>query len=228
MAGHGAVIPRSALTKRDRDEMFALFRTYFANVRRGAFERDLAEKESAVVLRDDRGVIDGFSTLLRFEARGCVVFFSGDTIVARHRRSTPDLCRLWLRHVLELGKDADREVYWFLISSGFRTYRMLPVFFREFHPRFDGRSPRASKPLLDSIASQRYGRAYDPSTGIVRLATPSPLRDAIAGLESRGDRDPHVRFFASANPGHPNGDELACLVRVDPHNLTAAGLRLLR
>ena len=37
--------------------------------------------------------------------------------------------RLWLRHVHAFATTTTREVYWFLISSGFRTYRFLPIFF---------------------------------------------------------------------------------------------------
>jgi hypothetical protein len=35
-----------------------------------------------------------------------------------------------------------------------------------------------------------------------------------------------VAFFARRNPGHERGDELVCLARVAPDNLTALGRRL--
>lgn len=198
--------------------MFALYTTYFATSDRVTFERDLAEKEWVILLYDDDGSIDGFSTLMRMRIGEATVFFSGDTIVARHRWGTLDLPRLWARHVF---RAADANTYWFLISSGWRTYRFLPLFFRDFYPR-----DRAMKPLLDSIARARYGDAYDARTGIVRLATPAPLREGVSDPASRM-HDPHVRFFLEANPGHADGDELACLVRVDVANLTSAGLRMI-
>jgi hypothetical protein len=40
-------------------------------------------------------------------------------------------------------------------------------------------------------------------------------------------RDPLVEFFIKMNPGHSQGDELACLVPISPSNLTRAGLRML-
>jgi hypothetical protein len=240
LAEADAVVLREELSARDRDEMFALFSTYFAGVTRGVFERDLKEKEWVIVLRDERGRVDGFSTLMRFEHEGRTVFFSGDTIVAEERRGTPELSRLWVNHVRAAAQRTDGEVYWFLISSGYRTYRFLPVFFRDFHPRFDGRSPELAS-LLDGIATRRFGEAYDRETGIVRLAHPSPLRTPHPGPlparrgegarragEGRAAHDPHVRFFLAANPGHARGDELACLVRVAEDNLTPAGARMLR
>jgi hypothetical protein len=212
------VIARSELTRRDRDAMFALYTTYFATTDRIAFERDLAEKDWVVLLSDDDGNIDGFSTLLRTRVGDATVFFSGDTIVARHRWGSFDLPRVWSRYVF---REAGENAYWFLISSGWRTYRFLPLFFREFYPR-----DVAMKPLLDRVASARFGDAYDARTGIVRLATPAPLRDGVSDPASRM-HDPDVRFFVEANPGHADGDELACFVRIAPDNLTPAGLRMI-
>jgi hypothetical protein len=212
------VLERAALTRRDRDAMFALYTAYFATTDRIAFERDLAEKEWVILLCDEGGGIEGFSTLMRMEVGGATVFFSGDTIVARHRWGTFDLPRMWGRHVFA---EAGENAYWFLISSGYRTYRFLPLFFRDFYPR-----DRAMKPLLDCIAEKKFGDAYDPRTGVIRLATPAPLRDGVSDPGARM-HDPHVRFFVEANPGHADGDELACLVRIGTDNLTHAGLRMI-
>jgi hypothetical protein len=211
------VVRRAALTRRDRDAMFALYTTYFATSDRVTFERDLAEKEWVVLLADDEGTIEGFSTLMRIGVGDATVFFSGDTIVARHRWGSFDLPRTWSRHVFA---HADANAYWFLISSGWRTYRFLPLFFREFYPR-----NAELKPLLDTIAMSRFGESYDVRTGVIRLAIPAPLRDGISDPEARLS-NPHVRFFLEANPGHADGDELACLVPIRPDNLTSAGQRM--
>jgi hypothetical protein len=219
---------RRALTSTDRDEMFALFSTFFV-AKRDVFERDLDEKEWVVVLRDEEGRIDGFSTLMRMDVDDVAVFFSGDTVVARHRWGTYDLPRFWARHVFSVAATlAPREVYWFLISSGYRTYRYLPVFFREFFPAFDRPTPVGVRSLIDRIARAKFNGSYDPEAGIVRLATPAPLLDGISDPQVRLVRDPHVRFFVERNPNHAAGDELACLVRVSPENVTPAGKRMIR
>jgi hypothetical protein len=82
------------------------------------------------------------------------------------------------------------------------------------------------KPLLDRVAAAKFGSAYDPRTGVIRLATPAPLREGVSDPGLRMN-NPHVRFFVEANPGHAEGDELACLVRIDVDNLTPAGLRMI-
>ena len=212
------VVRRAALSRRDRDAMFTLYTTYFETGDRVTFERDLAEKEWVILLTAEDGQVEGFSTLMRMRVGEATIFYSGDTIVAPQRWGSFELPRVWSRHVFA---EADANTYWFLISSGYRTYRFLPLFFREFYPR-----DQAMKPLLDRIAISKFGDAYDAGTGVIRLATPAPLRSGLSDPELRMN-NPHVRFFVEANPGHANGDELACLVRIHPDNLTSAGRRMI-
>ena len=229
----GRVRPVSDLTASERDEMHALLGSYFEQVSRARFEADLTEKESAILLTDGAsGAVQGFSTLMRMQVqvgeRRVVAFFSGDTIVARDHWGETLLPRLWARHVFGLAESIKgAEVYWFLISSGYKTYRFLPVFFREFYPAFDRATPPAVKQVLDSLALQKFGAEYDAARGVVRFAQPSPLRSSVAELTGRRLRDPHVAFFVAANSGHAEGDELACITRVVPENLTPAGRRML-
>ena len=94
------------------------------------------------------------------------------------------------------------------------TYIQEPPFFQDLDVE--------AAPIA-AIAGARYGRRFDGR--VVRLAHPTPLRAGVADLTAHRLRDPHVAFFASANPGHGAGDELACLTHVHPGNLTEAGLR---
>jgi hypothetical protein len=115
---------------------------------------------------------------------------------------------------------------WLLITSGFRTYRFLPVFWREFYPRHDVPASPHWKHTIDQLASERFGQRYDPGAGIVRLDHPQRLRGGLAGIPVGRDNDPHVAFFAARNPGHARGDELACVTELTPGNLTPAGRRM--
>jgi hypothetical protein len=81
--------------------------------------------------------------------------------------------------------------------------------------------------ILDALAMAKFGAAYDATRGVVRLPGATPLRHGVAEITPRRLRDPHVAFFVAANPGHARGDELACLVRVTPDNVTRAGRRML-
>jgi hypothetical protein len=231
----GSVVPRESLTTVDRDRMYDLLSTYFAGTMRDRFESDLQEKESVVLLRDARGWIQGFSTYMRIETpidgQDIVAFFSGDTIVAREYWGETILSRLWSQTVFT---EADRivaerpaaQVYWFLICSGYKTFRFLPLFFREFYPHPAAATPPDISTILHSLGHRKFGPHYDPTCGIVRLPHATPLRHGVADLTVHRLRDPLVAFFTAMNPRHTEGEELACLTRISRTNLTRAGERL--
>ena len=134
--------------------------------------------------------------------------------------SSPDLPRHWIAAVRGLG--ARR---WLLLTSGFRTYRLLSTFWRSFVPRHDGEAP-GQLALRDMLALERFGPQFESATGVVRVAHPTPLRPHLAGVPPGRLRDPHVRHFVMLNPGHIAGDELACLCDLADDNLTPAGRRM--
>jgi hypothetical protein len=214
--------------------MYVLLAHYFANVTRPQFEQDLAEKEWVVLLTDTvTGHIQGFSTLMRLritvDDQPVVAFFSGDTIIHRDYWGEVELPRLWGRHVFRLAESAGVEarVFWFLISSGYKTYRFLPVFFREFYPTYLRPTPPAIKRILDNLARLKFPAEYNSERGLISFAKAAPLRPGVAEVTPRRLKDPHVAFFVAANPGHARGDQLPCLVELSRTNLTVAGRRML-
>lgn len=221
------------LTATERSQMYALLADYFVNVTQPHFEADLAEKEWLILLTDTAtGQIQGFSTLMRLsvivDEQPIVAFFSGDTIIHRDYWGEAELPRLWGRHVFSLAETMpDTHVYWFLISSGYKTYRFLPVFFREFYPTYLRPTPPTVKRIVDALARAKFPSEYNPERGIIRFAKAVPLRPGVAEITARRLKDPHVAFFVAANPGHAHGDQLPCLVELTRTNLTAAGRRML-
>lgn len=232
----GSVVARTRLTPSDRDRMYDLLATYFSGTLRELFEADLCEKEAVVLLRDRKsGEIHGFSTFMRIETsidgQDIVAFFSGDTIVARPYWGETVLSRLWSRTIFA---EADRiqarrpatRVYWFLICSGYKTFRFLPVFFREYYPHPERPTPPGIKDILDSLGKSKFGDQYSAVSGVVRFHRATPLRRGIADVTEQRLRDPSVASFAEMNPGHSEGDELACITEVSWSNLTRAGERM--
>lgn len=229
----GEIRPVSGLDPEEREQMFALLQRFFHGVTRPGFDRDLAEKEWAILLKDGpKGEIRGFSTLMSYDsewARSPVrVLFSGDTIIHPDYWGETVLPRLWARLVFRLAAETPQtKTFWFLISSGYKTYRFLPVYFRKFHPSCDRPTPPAMKGLLDAVALRKFPEEYEPATGIVRLSASTPLKKGVAEVTPARHRDPHVAFFLGANPEYGTGDELACLTEISPDNLTRAGRRML-
>jgi hypothetical protein len=230
---NGTIKSRALLTAAERQAMFRLLSMNFEGVTPEQFAADLADKNWVLWLEDTPGHLCGFSTLLLYRSlapgRPVGVACSGDTIIDREAWGTGELASTWLRAVLSLGGTlGTEELYWLLICSGYRTYRFLPVFWREFHPRFDAPDAPEAEAMIRKLATERWGCRYDPRSGLVRLSHPQMLRSGISPITPHRLRDPHVAFFARRNPGHGQGDELVCLTRIHHDNLSRAGLRTLR
>ena len=172
----GRVVARQMLGQGTRDAMFALLAAHFAGVDRVTFDRDLDEKSCAILLEDGAGVLRGFTTMLVYESRVAgapvSVIYSGDTIVERAWWGSPVLARTWIGAALHVrGDGRPKDVYWLLLTSGFRTYRFLPVFFRDFYPRCDAATPppagRAARQARERTvrASRAPPRAWFDSCG---------------------------------------------------------------
>jgi hypothetical protein len=226
----GELIARSELSHDDVGEMYRLFRTHFERVSEQRFREDLDEKHWVVRIRD-RTTLHGFSSL-RFMrtgsgASGLNVLYSGDTIVAPEARGTTVLARTWINGVRRLSDYyGTSELYWLLLVSGFRTYRLLPLFWKQFFPNWSEATPSSVRAGVDSLAGSMFGNCYDPRAGIVRFANPQPLRPELSHIPEHRLADSHVKFFAAANPGHAKGDELVCWTRLSYDNLTEAGKRM--
>lgn len=215
-----------------RNAAFALFRAHYEGADQERFECDLGEKQRVILLRDRGGALRGFSTVLhrdvRVGARNATMVFSGDTVIDRscwgQKRLQSAfaglLFRLKLRH-------PDRPLYWFLISKGWRTYLLMANHFPRAVPRWDLPEPPELRAALDALATERFGAEYDAAAGIVRYATPHErVRDGVAPVEGDLLANPHVRFFVERNPGHADGDELACLAQIRMRDLARTAARI--
>lgn len=227
----GRTIPVRALERSITDAMFALLSSHFAGAHHAVFDADLAAKNAVILLEDPEGVLRGFSTLLVYETTApgypVTVVYSGDTIVERAWWRHATLAKTWIQSVRRLAPEGGGDLYWLLLTSGYRTYRFLPVFFRSFHPRYDAEEDGV-RAMLDAIAREQFGPRYDPSSGLVRFAQPYVLADDLLDVPHGKSTDPHVQCFLERNPGFVVGDELACLTRIHDDNLTAAGRRMAR
>ena len=226
-------IARHNLSSDCANGMFCLFDEYFQNATYSKFQRDLHNKDWVILLRDQNDILQGFSTFAlyatEFAGQMISVVCSGDTIVRPAYWGTPELPRSWIQNVLRLSGDMPRPLYWLLISSGYKTYRFLSVFYREFYPRYDADTPSSVQELVNTIATHRFEADYCPLAGIVRFQSGNtPLRHGIAELTDERLQDAHVSYFVAKNPNHGEGDELVCLTRVDRDNFTAAGRRMIR
>lgn len=214
-------VPVAAVDARTRDAAFALFRSAYENTSRERFERDLEEKQHVILLHDrESGALKGFSTVLVRDVssdRGrTTVVFSGDTVIDREYWGQKQLQLAFARLLATLKLRAPwRPLRWFLVSKGYRTYLLLANAFPRSVPRRDTPEDAAMRRLLDDLAAERFGAQYDRTAGVVRYATPHErVRGGVAPVTPEVLGNPHARFFIERNPGHAEGEELACLADV--------------
>jgi hypothetical protein len=218
-----------------RDELracFELLQRLFLGVTWEDFLRDLEEKDDVMFLRDaDTGAIGGFSTLAELEigvaGEPVLVVFSGDTAVLSEYRTSFALGQELARHFHHAyERNPGRPVSYVLISKGWRTYRLMPFFFREFFPRHDAGTPPFERALIDAFGKSRYPDRYDD--GVIHLAgepAPRVRPDGVDAVPARSD--PHTEFFLRVNSRYLEGDELVCAARIHPTNYTDRLRRLL-
>lgn len=219
------------LTPDDRTSMFELLAASFLDIGRAAFELDLGSKTAAVLVRDHSRLV-GFSTFsLDAETdpwgRTASVLCSGDTIVDPAHWGSSALGRTLILSAWQMHRASGRDdLWWLLITSGPRTWGVLPTFFRAFEPMPEAVTDSVVAAWLERLCAARWPGRVD-GEGIVRLANPQKLRPPLDAIPRSREGDPGVRWYDRRNPGWREGDELPSLVRIAAQNLSRAGRRYL-
>ncbi len=215
----GTVKQITEVSAQDIDAMFALMDEFYENMDRAVFERDFFAKDYCIILRNDEDRIVGFTTQkvmsVNVEGKQVHGMFSGDTIIHRDYWGDTELFRVWAQFWFPFAEQYD-EFWWFLICKGHKTYRILPLFWREYYPSYKGEIPAYEKKIIDAYASSMYPEEYDPVTGVIGYKhVKDRLRAGVADIDEHRLKNKDVAFFSSANPGHEYGNDLACLAKID-------------
>jgi hypothetical protein len=212
--------------------MFKLIDHHFLNVTPDRFESDLDEKDWVIVIEDDLGTVQGFTTfrLLQAEIEGepLAAVYSGDTLFSPNYMGERGWLSVWAKHVFRMAASLpDRDFYWVFLASSHRSYQFLPGFFEEFYPHPERSTPVKLARILETFLRQKYDDDYDPTLGLLTLRSPTPYRfpDHVAA-QVPGD-ETFARFFLQRNPGYLKGDLLACITKLSITNVTRVGRRVL-
>jgi hypothetical protein len=229
----GKIESVDALTASDQQQLLGLMRAYYTGFRDYEFARDLSEKQWVITLRGSGGDIHGFSTQVLLQIPDdpdAVALFSGDTVVAEPYRSNHLLAGLWGALALELLESyPNKQLFWFLISKGYKTYRYLPLFFKDYFPHRGAPMPVLIAEKMSALAREKFGDRYDVDRKLVRAKRDGcRLRPDVAPVDSQRLRNPDVQFFVEANPRHAEGDELCCMAPIRRDNFTAAAYRVIK
>jgi hypothetical protein len=219
------------LTDAEREQMYQLMVDYYEHVDRSVFQRDLAEKEWAIVTADAGGAIRGFTTLMRLRVQcgdePVTALFSGDTVLDLDIWGAGSWVRAWARLAAQLMRDMHPEpLYWLLLTATHRTYRFLPAFFREYYPQAGVATPPGDQRRLEALVAARFPGEYDAARGVVRTRRPMSVRQEAVERATQGIDERHADFFAARNPGYLQGDYLACMTNLTRPNQPRLGRKL--
>jgi hypothetical protein len=219
------------LSSSQRSGMLRLLQSCYANVTRDQFEKDLSEKEWAIVGTDESGDVWCFTTLKRIrhevDGKRIMAFYSGDTASRPDTRGTATSAGIWLlirKMFSEVAADPDADYYWFMISSTYKSFRLLSRMFVDYAPSPDRELTLREKQILSGLARIKKFE-YDAERSIVRFENASIPKEEEPTDTARQKPDPIAVFFDAANPGAGNGERLASLTALRLDNLTPVGRR---
>ncbi len=208
-----------------------LYLSYYDASNASMVHSDLLNKTKILLLFFEDELV-GFSTFEVYEKEWngsrITVVYSGDTIVEREHWGQQALAYAWIRYIGELKEEKKGiPIYWFLIVKGHRTFKYLPAFTNRFYPHWS-KDCSELKPLLNSLANEKFGNAYDPQSGVITFeASRGHLKEKYANPKENEVSSDAVRFFLEKNPGYLYGNELACICSLDDENLRSLTKRVL-
>lgn len=219
------------LTTGEIEQMFALMNLFYDHMKFETFTKDLHEKQTCIILLDEKKNIKGFSTQktisLHIDGKYIHGVFSGDTIIHKDNWGSWALFQTFARHFIEESQKYD-DFFWFLISKGYKTYKILPLFYNEFYPNHSTTTPEHINQIINYFGESYYANDFNPKTGVIEYKQlKDRLKPDIAIITEKRLNDPDVAFFHKRNPGHANGNDLVCLTRLTEDNLTLRGKKLL-
>ncbi|MBO5384428.1 MAG: hypothetical protein J6A30_09030, partial [Ruminococcus sp.] len=166
----GTVKPINEFTEDELSALYSLMAQFYDNTDEAVFRRDFFAKDYCLLLRHETDGIVGFTTqkIMELDVNGKKIngIFSGDTIIHKEYWGDIELFRVWAQFWFEFAEKYD-EFYWFLICKGYKTYRIMPLFWTEFYPSYRSGTPAFEKSIIDAYASTLYPDEYDSESGVI-------------------------------------------------------------
>lgn len=227
----GKIFDIHNLPQQSINRMFELMDMFYENTNFDVFMKDLNDKDKCIVLFDDNNTIQGFSTQklikLKVDNKDINGVFSGDTIIHKNFWGSLELYRAFGKEYIDFS-NSDNEFYWFLISKGYKTYRILPTFFHKFYPNYSEETPTKIKKIMDIFGKKYYPEEYNSSSGVIEYkSVKDKLRPGVADITEGKLKNKHITFFKNINPNHAEGNDVICLTSLKSNNLKSMIKRLI-
>lgn len=227
----GSLEEIGALRPEDIETMYELMDTFYDNMTRENFLNDLSKKDFCIVLRDEDGIIRGFSTqqIMHIPMDDELIHgvFSGDTIIHKDYWGSSELFKIFARSFFKYEEQYG-DFYWFLICKGYKTYRILPTFYKSFYPNCKEETPARIKAIMDAFGRYYSPEEYDERTGVLCYkGVKDKLKENVADVGPERLKDKNIAFFVEKNPGYVKGYDLVCITKLSMSNLSERMKKLL-
>ena len=211
----GSILKIKDISEEEVAEMYSLMAEFYDNVAKDTFLQDLAEKDYCILIRDEGEKIRGFSTqkILKLDNEGEKIHgvFSGDTIIHKKYWGDLSLFKTFANFFFPYGERFE-NFYWFLIVKGYKTYKILPTFFKTFYPNAEKETPEEIRKIIDFFWKTEYPGEYNRSTGVIEYSKiKDSLKKGVADITEKELRDRHINFFLKMNPHYEKGNDLICI-----------------
>jgi len=203
------------------DDLFSLYSKYYEGINYIQFSKDLSQKKKIIIIRNSDNQLAGFSTLTTFTIKSgtkrikCI--YSGDTVIEKKYWGTSALTIEFLKNIIiEKMKSPFTQVWWFLISKGYKTYLLMANNFHEYYPCYNKETPIHKKTLIRDLCEIIYPGHLDEQKGLLYFEKDhDKLKEYVAPItETMCKENPKINYFQLRNPHWSNGDELACIGKV--------------
>lgn len=211
--------------------MEQLHRKYYDNLKSKAYRDDTYSKDYVIILEKDN-VLVGYTLFSLYEEifndNSWIVYYSGNTITDINSRNSFVLASVFFEVVKEMHKMWPQyKKCWFLLSKGFRTYKLLPQFFNRYFPA-DTKQDKEIGLLLYQLAQSRFGKKFNKENGIIEMNGAADfINDALREEHVKYNENKEVDFFCRKNPGFIMGDELVCGCSLSVDNIKKGVLKRL-
>lgn len=227
----GKIQPISEFTKEEITVMYRLMSEFYDDTDEQVFLRDFYDKDYCLALYHDKEGLVGFTTqkLMELDIDGRKIrgIFSGDTIIHKSHWGDIELFKVWADFWFNYAEKYD-EFYWFIICKGYKTYRILPLFWTEFYPRQGHETPEYMQEIIDAYAQKLYPDEYDKCSGVIKYShTKDKLKAGVADIGEHEMKNKDISFFCEKNPGYIDGNDLACIAKIDRNILKKRAAELL-
>lgn len=218
---YGQYIDREQIDTDRLKAMYSIYEQYYENTKFSIFADDFKNKSGAIVIFNSKtDEIVGFSTVavqhFYLNGKDYTVLFSGDTVIMKEFWGARTLQSTMLKLMIKLRiRYPFNELYWLLISKGYKTYLLLANNYYAYYPNVMGDNEHLST-VIEHYCENFFGEYYDREVGLLNFGDDyQPLKGEIAPItEEMKVKNPKINFFEEKNPTWTIGTELPCIGRL--------------